>query len=47
MTNSDSGKHSLFDFGDSEKEKHENELQQAFNMAYQSYIQQGGRVYEL
>ncbi len=38
--------HPLFDFGECDKEKHEKELQQAFNEAYLSYVQQGGRIYE-
>lgn len=42
-----SNKHPLFDFGESEKERHERELQLAFDVAYRNYIQQGGRVYGL
>lgn len=37
--------HPLFDFGESDKEKYEKELQRAFNEAYQKYVQQGGRIY--
>lgn len=38
--------HPLFDFGESDEEKHEKELQRAFNEAYQKYVQQGGRIYD-
>lgn len=43
----DSSKHPLFDFGESEKDRHEKELQLAFDAAYKNYVIHGGHVYGL